>query len=63
MSAWRKAGLTYATYLSVAAKTLRAALKPELKTAQVLSRGHTEAAYTMFQKGEPIADPKPLTKD
>lgn len=62
MSAWRKAGLTYTQYISVAAKTLRNALKPELQTAHVLSRGHSEVQFTKYEKGSPMADPKPLSK-
>lgn len=62
MSAWRKAGLTYTQYISVAAKTLRSALKPELQTASVLNRGQTEAYFTKYVNGEPTADPKSLQK-
>ena len=62
MSAWRKAGLTYTQYISVAARTLRSALKTELQTNHVLSRGQSEACFTKYQKGAPVADPKPLSK-
>ena len=62
MSAWRKAGLTYTQYISVAAKTLRSALKTELQTPHVLGRGHSEVCFTKYQKGSPVADPKPLSK-
>ncbi|CCK70538.1 F1F0 ATP synthase subunit epsilon KNAG_0E02790 [Huiozyma naganishii CBS 8797] len=57
---WKKAGITYATYLNVTAKTLRSALKNELQTQNVLSRGTTDAAYTVYEKGTPKADPQPL---
>lgn len=60
MSAWRKAGLTYNAYLSIAAKTVRSALKPEAQTAAVLSRDRVDSKYTKFEKGEPQGDPKPL---
>lgn len=60
MSAWRKAGLTYNTYLSVAAKTVRAALKTEYQTAKVLSRGKSEARYVKYEKGSATSDPIPL---
>lgn len=62
MSAWRKAGLTYTQYISVAARTLRSALKTELQTNHVLSRGQSEACFTKYQNGAPVADPKPLSK-
>lgn len=63
MSVWRKAGLSYATYLSVAAKTVRSALKPELHSAAIMTRSTTEAMYTQYDKGAPKADPAPLDKD
>lgn len=62
MSAWRKAGLTYNTYLSVAAKTVRSALKPEAQNAAVLSRERVDSKYTKFEKGEAQNDPKPLAE-
>lgn len=61
MSAWRKAGLTYNNYLSIAAKTVRAALKTEFQTAQVLSRSKSEAKFIKFENGTP-SDPIPLKK-
>lgn len=60
MAAWRKAGLTYNTYLAVAAKTVRAALKPELQTAAVLGRSKTEARYVQYEKGTAKSEPIPL---
>ena len=60
MSSWRKAGLTYNTYLSVAARTVRAALKPELQSSKVLARSKTEARYVKYEKGNPTSDPVPL---
>lgn len=60
MAAWRKAGLTYNTYLSVAARTIRAALKPELQDARVLARSKTEAKYIKYKNGSAASDPVPL---
>lgn len=60
MAAWRKAGLTYNTYLSVAARTVRAALKPELQDARVLARSKTDARYVKYEKGSAASDPVPL---
>lgn len=60
MSVWRKAGLTYNTYLSVAARTVRSALKPELQTAAVEARSRTEARYVQYEKGSATSDPVPL---
>ncbi|CAD1785580.1 similar to Saccharomyces cerevisiae YPL271W ATP15 Epsilon subunit of the F1 sector of mitochondrial F1F0 ATP synthase [Maudiozyma barnettii] len=62
MSAWRKAGLTYTQYISVAAKTLRSALKTELQTQHVLNCGQSDACFTKYEKGSPLADPKLLSK-
>lgn len=60
MDAWRKAGLTYNTYLAIAAKTVRAALKPELQTASVLGRSKTEARYVIYEKGTAKSESLPL---
>lgn len=60
MSAWRKAGLTYNTYLSIAAKTVRSALKPEAQTNAVLSRDRVDSKYIKYEKGEPQGEPKSL---
>ncbi|CCC69801.1 hypothetical protein NCAS_0D02200 [Naumovozyma castellii] len=56
----RKAGVTYAQYLCVASRTLRASLKTELQTPVVMARSNTDAYYTKYEKGSPIADPAPL---
>lgn len=53
MSTWRKAGLTYNSYVSVAAKTLRAALKPELQTHAVLARSASEVKFVKYENGNP----------
>ncbi|AQZ15277.1 ATP15 (YPL271W) [Zygosaccharomyces parabailii] len=62
MSSWRKAGLTYNAYLNIAAKTVRAALKPEARTPAVLSRDKVDSRYTKYEKGEPLGEPKPLSE-
>ncbi|KAL6939316.1 hypothetical protein ACO0RG_003152 [Hanseniaspora osmophila] len=59
---WRKAGFTYNTYASVAASTLRNALKQEFKTAHVLERSQTDVKVLKFTNGVQ-ADPVPLKKD
>ncbi|CCF56945.1 hypothetical protein KAFR_0B06490 [Kazachstania africana CBS 2517] len=61
-SVWRKAGLTYASYLSIASKTLREVLKTEYQTAAVASRSVTEAHVTNYKNGSPLSDPEPLQK-
>lgn len=58
MSTWRKAGLTFNNYAAIAAKTVRAALKPELQTNAVLSRSKSEAKFIKIENGnqsEPVA--------
>ncbi|CCD26842.1 F1F0 ATP synthase subunit epsilon NDAI_0I02740 [Naumovozyma dairenensis CBS 421] len=59
---WRKAGITYSAYLSIAARTLRAALKPELQTATVMARSHTDAYFTKYKDGAPASEPESLQK-
>ncbi|AET38527.1 F1F0 ATP synthase subunit epsilon Ecym_3008 [Eremothecium cymbalariae DBVPG len=61
MSAWRKAGLSYNTYMAVAARAVRSALKPELKNAAVLSRSNTEAKVINYKDGA-ASDAVPLKK-
>ncbi|EJS41504.1 atp15p [Saccharomyces arboricola H-6] len=62
MSAWRKAGVSYAAYLNVAAKTIRSSLKTELQTANVISRSKTDAFYTKYKNGTAASDPTPITR-
>ncbi|SCU81016.1 LADA_0B10748g1_1 [Lachancea dasiensis] len=62
MSAWRKAGLTYNNYLSIAAQTVRAALKNEAQTAQVLGRSKTEAKFVKYEGGNAVSEPEALKK-
>ncbi|CAI4052617.1 hypothetical protein SKDZ_16G0070 [Saccharomyces kudriavzevii ZP591] len=62
MSAWRKAGISYAAYLNVAAQTIRSSLKTELQTASVLSRSKTDAFYTKYKNGAAASEPTPITK-
>ncbi|QEU60355.1 Atp15 [Kluyveromyces lactis] len=61
MSTWRKAGLTFNNYVSVAANTVRAALKPELQTNSVLARSKSEAKFIKFENGV-ASEPVPLKK-
>ncbi|QLG74427.1 hypothetical protein HG535_0G03100 [Zygotorulaspora mrakii] len=60
MSSWRKAGLTYNSYLSVAAKVIRSALKPELQTAAVMNRSKSEGRYVKYENGSAVTDSAPL---
>lgn len=60
MSGWRKAGLTYNTYISIASRTLRDALKPELRTAVLLDRNLADIRFTKYDKGLAICDPTPI---
>ncbi|CAI4053900.1 hypothetical protein SUVZ_16G0140 [Saccharomyces uvarum] len=62
MSAWRKAGVSYAAYLNVAAQTIRSSLKTELQTANVLSRSRTDAYYTKYKNGTAASEPASITK-
>ncbi|CAI4052458.1 hypothetical protein N7582_005446 [Saccharomyces uvarum] len=62
MSAWRKAGVSYAAYLNVAAQTIRSSLKTELQTANVLSRSRTDAYYTKYKNGTAASEPVSITK-
>ncbi|CAI1742102.1 hypothetical protein SEUBUCD646_0P00220 [Saccharomyces eubayanus] len=62
MSAWRKAGVSYAAYLNVAAKTIRSSLKTELQTANVLGRSKTDAYYTKYKNGTAASEPVSITK-
>lgn len=62
MSVWRKVGLTYNGYISIAAGTLRSALKNELKTAAVFNRAKTEARFTVYENGEAKCEPTPLVQ-
>lgn len=59
-TAWRKAGLSYSSFLAIAARTVRESLKKELQTPAVMGRGKTDAAYTKYEKGSPKSDPIPL---
>lgn len=61
MSVWRKAGLTYNDYMAIAAKTVRAALKPKVQTSSVIARSNTEAKFINFENGTP-SEPVPLKK-
>ncbi|AGO11281.1 AaceriACR021Wp [[Ashbya] aceris (nom. inval.)] len=62
MSAWRKAGLTYNSYLAVAARTVRAALKKELQNTAVLNRSVTEAKVIDYASKGSAAEAVPLKK-
>ncbi|CAG9838812.1 unnamed protein product [Diabrotica balteata] len=55
MSAWRAAGLNYINYSNIAAKLLRQALKPELRT-EALRRNETHIKVTKWQDGKPIKE-------
>ncbi|AMD20167.1 HCR017Cp [Eremothecium sinecaudum] len=60
MSVWRKAGLTYNSYLAVAAKTIRSALKTELQSAAILGRSVTEAKIIEYKTPGAASEPVPL---
>ncbi|XP_049866504.1 protein stunted-like isoform X2 [Pectinophora gossypiella] len=52
MSAWRQAGLNYINYSTIAAKTLRRALKPELR-ADAMKRDESHVRITPWANGKP----------
>ncbi|KAH3903333.1 F1F0 ATP synthase subunit epsilon SCDLUD_000959 [Saccharomycodes ludwigii] len=59
---WRKAGLTYNSYVDVAAKILRSSLKQEFKTTAVLERSKTDVHFVTFKKNGEPNEPTPLKK-
>ncbi|CAH0407829.1 unnamed protein product [Chilo suppressalis] len=52
MTAWRQAGLNYINYSNIAAKVLRRALKPELRT-EALKRDESHVRITPWANGRP----------
>ncbi|EGW30570.1 uncharacterized protein SPAPADRAFT_63408 [Spathaspora passalidarum NRRL Y-27907] len=58
MSAYKQAGISLNRAIAIAARTLRASLKPEFKVAAE-RRGHTEVKVINFEKGVQ-SEPRPL---
>lgn len=57
MQPWRKAGITYATYVSICANMLRQSLKESVKTTAVLNRSNALIGFNKFDKGTTTDDP------
>ncbi|XP_012152711.1 protein stunted isoform X3 [Megachile rotundata] len=55
MSAWRQAGLNYINYSQIAARLVRQALKPELRT-EALKRDEANVKFTQWKDGKPITE-------
>ncbi|KAK0181162.1 hypothetical protein PV327_003468 [Microctonus hyperodae] len=53
MTAWRQAGLNYINYSQIAAKLVRQALKPELRTV-AMKRDETHVKFTQWKDGKPV---------
>jgi len=53
MTAWRAAGLNYINYSTIAARLLRQALKPELRT-EALKREQTQIRFTPWVDGKAV---------
>lgn len=57
MSAWRKVGITYSTYITICANILRLSLKENLKTTVILNRSNALIGFNKFDKGVTTDDP------
>ncbi|XP_055684790.1 protein stunted-like isoform X1 [Lutzomyia longipalpis] len=53
MTAWRQAGLTYINYSNIAARTLRRALKADLR-ADAAKRDETHIKFNPWANGKPV---------
>ncbi|XP_015440335.1 PREDICTED: ATP synthase subunit epsilon, mitochondrial-like isoform X2 [Dufourea novaeangliae] len=52
MAAWRQAGLNYINYSQIAARLVRQALKPELRT-KASKRDEVNVRFTQWKDGKP----------
>uniref|UniRef100_A0A1B0DBJ1 Uncharacterized protein n=1 Tax=Phlebotomus papatasi TaxID=29031 RepID=A0A1B0DBJ1_PHLPP len=55
MVAWRQAGLTYINYSNIAARTLRRALKADVRT-DAAKRDETHIKFTPWANGKPTSE-------
>ncbi|XP_055684791.1 protein stunted-like isoform X2 [Lutzomyia longipalpis] len=55
MTAWRQAGLTYINYSNIAARTLRRALKADLR-ADAAKRDETHIKFNPWANGKPVSE-------
>ncbi|XP_055713233.1 protein stunted isoform X2 [Phlebotomus papatasi] len=55
MVAWRQAGLTYINYSNIAARTLRRALKADVRT-DAAKRDETHIKFTPWANGKPTTE-------